>query len=33
MEEEDEGREEVQEIEMESQVEENAQMTMHIEMV
>ena len=32
LEEEDEGREEVQEIERESQVEENAQMTMHIEM-
>ena len=32
LEEEDKGREEVQEIERESQVEQNAQMTMHMEM-
>ena len=32
LEEEDKGREEVQEIERENQVEENAQMTMHMEM-
>ena len=32
LEEEDTGREEVQEIEKESQGEENAQMTMHMEM-
>ena len=33
LEEEDKGREEVQEIEMENQDEETAQMTMHMEMV
>ena len=32
LEEEDKGREEVQEVERENQVEENAQMTMHMEM-
>ena len=33
LEDEDKGREEVQEIERENQGEENAQMTMHMEMV